>query len=390
MNKSLVLCLLGALCFSAFAEELCVAKENFDITSKQGKLWVNEKPYTVKGLNWFGFETSANVIFGLNFRTLPDIVTFIAEQGFNFIRMPFYLRLMLNDATPEPAHIDATLNPDLVNKTSLEVMDKVIAALGEKGILVMLDMHSFIPGSYMQDGLWYNADHPESMVIQTWDVVVNRFHKKHWNVIAADLKNEPHGVTWGTGNVSTDFNLAAERLGNHILSNGGEKMLIFVTGSWNSPECQCFWGENFMNVIQHPVTLVNQQKLVYTPHTYGPNVWDGHDYFQDPTFPENMPAIWEAHFGFVPNATGQAIVIGEWGGRFEGKQQKWNLKFAQWLKETKIDHAFWCLNPESQDTGGLFQADWKTPINEKLDLLREVTPNPTVFSPTADGKICIM
>jgi len=388
--KSLLLCLLGTLCCVAFAQELCVEKESFDITSKSGKLWVNEKPYTLKGLNWFGFETTANCIFGLNFRTLDSIVDFIREHGFNFIRMPFYLELMLNDATPDPAHIDARLNPELAGLKSLEVMEKVIQALGDKGILVMLDMHSFVPGSYMTDGLWYNAEHPETMVIQTWDVVVNRFHKKYWNVIAADLKNEPHGVTWGTGNETTDFNLAAERIGNHILSNGGEKMLIFVTGSWNSPMCQCFWGENFMNIYEHPVTLVHQTKLVYTPHTYGPNVWDGHDYFQDPTFPENMPAIWEEHFGFVPNATGQAIVIGEWGGRFEGKQQRWNLKFADWLKETKVAHAFWCLNPESQDTGGLFEADWTTPINAKLDLLKEVTPDPTTFTIGSDGKVCIL
>jgi endoglucanase len=389
MNRIVSLCLTGLLCF-AIAEQLCVQKENFDITSKTGKLWVNEKPFTLKGLNWFGFETTANVIFGLNFRKLSDIVDFIKDNGFNFIRMPFYMELMLHDATPDPSHIDANLNPELVGLSSLQAMEKVIQALGDKGILVMLDMHSFVPGSYMDDGLWYNAAHPEPMVIDTWDVVVNRFHKKFWNVIAADLKNEPHGVTWGTGDNATDFNLAAERIGNHILSNGGEKMLIFVTGSWNSPVCPCFWGENFMNIYDHPVTLIHQQKLVYTPHTYGPNVWDGHPYFHDPSFPDNMPAIWQEHFAFVPNVTGQAIVIGEWGGRFEGRQQQWNLKFAQWLKETKTAHAFWCLNPESQDTGGLLEADWRTPVSIKLDLLRDVTPDPTIFVPSEGGKICIM
>jgi endoglucanase len=369
-------------------DEDCIPSDQLNFASKQGKLWLNDKPFTLKGLNWFGFETTSNVIFGLQYRPYREIIGFIKQNGFNFIRMPFYLELMLNDAIPDPNYLNLTLNPEFRNKTSLEIMDIIIAGCKQAGILIMADMHSFVPGSYMDDGLWYNAAHPESMVIQTWDVVVNRFAKKHWNLIAIDLKNEPHGVTWGSGDQTTDFQLAAQRIGNHILANGGEKLLIFVTGAHSDPPCACFWGENFMNVVQHPVVLSNQEKLVYTPHTYGPNVFDGHPYFSDPSFPDNMPPIWEQHFGFVPNATGQAIVIGEWGGKFDGKQQKWNLKFAQWLKETKTAHAFWCLNPESADTGGLFENDWKTPITAKLDLLHDVTPNPTMLNPQ-DGNVCV-
>jgi endoglucanase len=384
------LLLLGVAFAHEDDEPFCFPKEALDITSEYKKLWVNHQPFVLKGVNWFGFETPSNVIFGLNYRPLEEIVQFLKDNRFNFIRMPFYLELMLNDKIPDPSYIDVNINPELRNLTSLEIMDKVIGACEAKGILVMLDMHSFKPGTYLDDGLWYNADHPESMVLQTWDIVIERFHKKFWNLIAIDLKNEPHGVTWGSGNVDTDFNLAAERIGNHILANGGEKILIFVTGSHSSPPCPCFWGENYMNIYDHPVTLSNQKKLVYTPHTYGPNVFDGHAYFSDPTFPENMPAIWNQHFGFVPNVTGQAIVIGEWGGRAEGKQQQWNLKFADWLKETKTAHAFWCLNPESADTGGLFENDWRTPVTAKLDLLSDVTPDPTVFTPSEDGQICIL
>jgi endoglucanase len=272
-------------CLSFAHEEACVSGESLNFASKQGKLWLNDQPFTLKGLNWFGFETPSNVIFGLQHRPYREILDFIKQNGFNFIRMPFYLELMLNDAVPDPSFLDLNLNPEFRNKTSLEIMDIIIGGLKENGILVMPDMHSFVPGTYMEDGLWYNTAHPESMVISTWDVVVNRFHKKHWNLVAIDLKNEPHGVTWGSGDLATDFQLAAERIGNHILSNGGEKILIFVTGSHSDPACACFWGENFMNVIQHPVRLVNQEKLVYTPHTYGPNVFDGHPYMRDPSFP---------------------------------------------------------------------------------------------------------
>ena len=37
-------------------------------------------------------------------------------------------------------------------------------------------------------------------------------------------------------------------------------------------------------------------------------------YFADPSFPNNMEGIWDAHFAFVQKATGVPIVIGEMGG----------------------------------------------------------------------------
>lgn len=38
-----------------------------------------------------------------------------------------------------------------------------------------------------------------------------------WNVFGADLHNEPHQATWGRG-WDTDWNLAAGRIGNHVLA----------------------------------------------------------------------------------------------------------------------------------------------------------------------------
>ena len=59
-----------------------------------------------------------------------------------------------------------------------------------------------------------------------------------------------------------------------------------------------------------PVQLSNQRRLVYTPHTYGPGVFM-QPYFQDNSFPSNMEAVWDQHFAFVQQATGQPIIIGE-------------------------------------------------------------------------------
>ena len=34
---------------------------------------------------------------------------------------------------------------------------------------------------------------------------------------------------------------------------------------------------------------------VYSPHSYGPAIYDGMGYFQDETFPKNMPKVWDEH-----------------------------------------------------------------------------------------------
>ena len=42
------------------------------------------------------------------------------------------------------------------------------------------------------------------------------------------------------------------------------------------------------------VHLSNQEKLVYSPHVYGPSVYQQH-YFDDQRFPANMPEVRVAH-----------------------------------------------------------------------------------------------
>ena len=83
-----------------------------------------------------------------------------------------------------------------------------------------------------------------------------------------------------------------------------------------------------------------------------------------------------------------AIVPGEWGGRFEAGslERVWALAFAQWQRETGLtDSFFWCLNPNSGDTGGLLTDDWAGPQEWKLGLLAAINPAPTKFG--KDGTV---
>ena len=44
--------------------------------------------------------------------------------------------------------------------------------MGTKGIVVMLDMHSFEPDAFSSNGLWYDSSHSEALVIEGWRKLV--------------------------------------------------------------------------------------------------------------------------------------------------------------------------------------------------------------------------
>ena len=133
-------------------------------------------------------------------------------------------------------------------------------------------------------------------------------------------------------------------------------------------------GEVLQGVREHPVHLRGggSNKIVYSPHSYGPSVFK-QPYFADPSFPSNMPAIWGLQYGALAEE-GVPIVIGEWGGRLVGQDRDWQQAFADYLSSRPIIGSFyWCLNPDSADTGGLL-ATWArmVPETEKLQLLEKL------------------
>jgi endoglucanase len=365
--------------------------DSLSFTSSSGKLWANGQRFHLKGASWFGFETSARVPHGLWSKDYKFLLDFLANNGFNTIRIPYFLELALNNGSPTSINYSNGLNADLAGLSSLEVMDKIIQAAAARGLLVVLDLHSFQPDSFMQNNMWYDASHPESMVINGWVSILSRY-KNQWNVIGADLKNEPYACTWNSGNANTDWNTAAQRIAEAIHAQVSTRFLILVEGVGATyPPCQpanCFWGENLIGVSQAPITITQQNKVVYSPHVYGPAVAP-QTYFNDPNFPSNMPQIWDSHFGFIANRTGHAQVIGEWGGVVLGANGAWMNAFANYLisKDTR-DNFFWCLNPDSGDTGGLLADDWTTPVTDKLALLARLQPSPTKFK-FANNKYCI-
>src|SRR3984893_14579659 len=112
----------------------------------------------ITGVNWFGLETDTFAPHGLWTRNYGDMVDQIAAAGFNTIRIPYSNQLF--DASSTPKGIDYGKNSDLQGLNGLQILDKVIAAAGQRGPGGLLDRHR--PNPAGQSELWYPPGVPES------------------------------------------------------------------------------------------------------------------------------------------------------------------------------------------------------------------------------------
>ncbi|MBN2673071.1 MAG: glycoside hydrolase family 5 protein [Deltaproteobacteria bacterium] len=335
-------------------------------------------PARLTGVNWFGFETGNLSPHGLWSRDYRSVLHQIADMGFNTVRIPWCNAMLTDDAHTVSINTDGVdpydgtspMNVGLDEKTPLELLDIIIDAASEAGLKVILDNHSRRPDGYMEEKLWYTDDVSETKWVEDWRLLAARYYGNA-TVVAVDLNNEPHGnATWGTAMEGTDWHGAAERCGNAILQVNPD-VLIIVEGVEQVGLDSYWWGGNLMGVTANPIELSHPDKLVYSAHEYGPEVFV-QPWFQTTTFPENMTDIWNKHFGFVVRDAISPLFIGEFGIRdresANGISGTWFDSFLSYMGNT-YSWTFWCLNPNSGDTQGILQDDWVTPHQWKLDTL---------------------
>ncbi len=387
----ILLSLLVSLSVPNFAARPAMASSNYVHTSGNKIYDASNRLVGLSGLNWFGFETSNSVVHGLWTRSYTSMLDQIKSLGYNVIRLPF------SDAVLQPGvmptSIDYTKNPDLVNLTSIQVMDKIIAAAGQRGIKVILDNHRSTPGGGPESGgLWYTSSYPESTWISDWKMLANRY-KGNDTVIGADLRNEPYGGCWGCGDTSKDWRLAAERGGNAILAIE-PNWLIIVEGVATYNGQSTWWGGNLMGAKDYPVRLNVAGRLVYSPHEYPASV-SYQPWFSDPTYPNNMPGIWDKYWGYLQKNNIAPIMVGEFGSKLQTtSDQQWFSAFTSYIKQNSLNWTFWSLNPDSGDTGGLLADDWTTVIQAKQTALQPlqypfIGSGTTSISPTATPTLAL-
>jgi endoglucanase len=338
------------------------------------------------GVSWFGFETGIHVVHGLWERNYKDMIQQIRSQ-FTAIRLPFCPATLQGVGI---GGIDFSQNQDLLGLNSLEILDRVVQELDRQGIYILIDHHS--PDCKNISPLWYTDIYSEQDWINDLVFVATRYQNLP-HFLGIDLKNEPHDeATWGTDDLATDWKLAAERAAAAILA-ANPSLLIFVEGIQENPVCSNdishWWGGNLEPVACFPLAIPSN-KLVLSPHVYGPDVFF-QPYWDDPDFPDNMPAIWEAHFGFL-TGLGYTVVIGEFGGKYghggDPRDKLWQDKLIAYMLQKGLTNFFyWTWNPNSSDTGGILKNDWQTIWQDKIDLLCPLMGCPiigTLSLPTAE------
>jgi endoglucanase len=294
----------------------------------------------------------------------------MVHLGFNTLRLPYSNQLF--DHTSLPTSINYTLNPDLRGLQGLALMDKIIAGAQKAGLCVILDQHR--PDAYAQSALWYTPQVPQSRWIHDW-VMLAKHYKDNPTIIGADLHNEPHDTaTWGDGNPATDWRLAAEQAGNAVLAVNPH-WLIIVEGIANYKIAdykvdRYWWGGNLEGAKQYPVQLSVPHQLVYSAHDYGPDVYDM-NWFQASTFPNNMPSIWRQHWAYLQQDGIAPVILGEFGGISVGMDLagQWQRAMAAYIAEYGFSYIYWSWSPNTQDSSGLLESDWKTVDLSKLAIL---------------------
>ncbi|UII21517.1 cellulase family glycosylhydrolase [Fulvivirga ligni] len=361
--------------------------------SAQGNHLIDSQGNEVRltGVNWFGFETSMLTPHGLWTRDLKSMLQQIKDQGFNSVRIPWCNAMLAPGASINISSYGtdvytgiSPMNAEEATKSSpIEIMDILVEWCQDNDMKIILDNHSRAPDGYLSEDLWYTSAVPESQWISDWVFLANRY-KNYDAVVAMDLNNEPHdAATWGNSNPATDWNKAAERCGNAILAVN-PNVLIMVEGIEDYNGDVYWWGGNLMGAASYPVTLSNPSKLVYSPHEYGPTVYP-QSWFTDPSFPSNMPGIWNQHFGYLYNNNISPLFVGEFGIRDpEGTDEIWFDSFLEYMGND-YSWTFWCWNPNSGDTGGLLDNQWANIVtwkmNKLIPYLAPEIPNGTVSPP---------
>ena len=356
-----------------------------DIKATNGKFMLDNQEIFIKGISWSGTETSKLVVDGLWGDSLSNLLDILEAEKFNLIRIPFSMDMVYNNglSTQYPL-VGDWANPWITGLNCGEALDYIISAMADRGILVMLDCHRERGIGDHIDALWYGGYHnyTDKDAIDIWLEMANRY-KNQWNVVALEISNEPYDpVTWGQGDITTDFDNYIKRVGDQIHAIS-DKYLIFVAGmDRNMSETIYYnWGGFFDETLTSstaPIVLSTPNKMVLAPHIYDINI---NGSFTPDTAMLDLMMGWTA--GVAPSANGfnAPVCMTEWGG---DSSDPISTGFMTLLSEYIItngmyNNVFWMFGPNSSDTGGYLGDDWKTIDTDKQTLLSRVMPNPTKF-----------
>ena len=359
----------------------------------------NGSRFKLAGVSWYGAESADLVPMGLDHADVHTIAHAAKLLKFNSVRIPWANELY--ESNPVVADALVSANPALQGKTALEVLDAVIAAIADEGLIVILDNHrsrgDWCCDTAHGDGLWHTAQYPETSFIADWTAMVQRYQNQP-AVVAVDLRNELRGElpddagtvcadcdsppdsgcgcwqpSWGDNNPLTDWAAASERVGDAILKVN-PNLLVIVEGD--------FWA-TWIGANYRPVTLSVANRLVYSAHNYASSNGGAASFANYTAFKASLDTNW----GYLVTE-GQPYTAPVWVGEFGANNTspdtsvadlaattdpnaEWWIWIRQYIAENDFDWSVWALNGTegpgygrtfgAEETYGVLGVDWVTP-----------------------------
>lgn len=300
------------------------------------------------GVNWYGAESADFAVAGLDHASLPAIVAWIKDNGFNVVRLPWSVQMW--HTNPRPRHIDYQLNRGLRGLRARGVFAAVVQALSAQGVMVVLDNHTsgaeWCCSTADGNGLWHTPRYSTARWVAAWKSIVSHFKGDPW-VVGAELRNElradtrdgltPYWGSSGTADLNRNWHAAAQLAGNAVLSVN-RNLLVIVDG--------LNYATDLQGVYRHPLQLNTRDRVVYAAHDYAQdqslrsyqafssklgNDWG---FILEQGKPFTAP-VWVSEFGTCTLPASSAC--GANAGRYFAYVRRY-------LQDASIDWAYWPLN----------------------------------------------
>lgn len=321
--------------------------------------------------NHHGGEMAYQTVLCLDRVSLDVLIDGFLELGINSIRLPFSNE-MIGSTTFVPDHA-LLANPQLRNKTPLEVFDCVVAALTAKGLAVILNNHTVrsLWCCGLDSNARWNSKQTTKEWADAWVFMVQRY-RTNPRVVGADLYNEVRrdfftDPTWGTGS-ETDWYTASMEVAARIQREANPDILIIIEGiNWVGIPAPglLHYRPELQPVFRLSHTLPTADKLVYNAHFYaytGPNATGAESRLGgrggDPAYgdlsPHALSATFQSLAGYVATPLDEIqkhytapVWISEFGvgGRNNDlrRDRDWWSNFIDILDAGDFDYAIWPL-----------------------------------------------
>ncbi|MFV0363048.1 MAG: glycoside hydrolase family 5 protein [Suipraeoptans sp.] len=191
----------------------------------------------------------------------------IAELGYNAIRVPFWYKNFMSDAS------GTWLSDEHDDNPGFQTLDELIKTAGENGIYVILDMHGCPGGqskshtsSSARESELFENDKYQDVMEELWLTISSRY-KDNPVVAMYDIMNEAQEYE---GDVSKDpRNIVYNRMVNAIQGTGDEH-IIAIEAIWWLDKLPTPSQMNWTNVVYslHPYDIEDKEGYCQAAYEY--------------------------------------------------------------------------------------------------------------------------